>query len=138
MPGDRDNTPPPVIVNVTPSKATTDLPKRKNGSSIVTIAAVGAIVGIVISGVGFFAQYVFATKADVRTHERTTSAEIHALDTEQKITDASVKAIREDLKEFKVEQRVTNKNLDKLLRRSRIVPASRSDIRIEMEEEEDE
>ena len=110
-------------------------PKRRNGNGF-TVAAIGAVIGIVIAAVGFFSTYVFVTKAELATHVQSTNGSVHALDTSQKLTDASVKRLASEVKDVKLEQRITNKNLNKLLRRSRITPASRAEMRIEIEGED--
>lgn len=112
----------------------------KKRSNSITVAALGGIVGLVITAIGFFGTYIFVTKAELTahateltTHKESATQTIHALETNQKLTDAAVKGLSSQVKDVKLEVRVTNRNLEKLLRRSRIVPASREAMRIEIE-----
>lgn len=97
----------------------------------ITIATVSTLIGLVLAAIGFFSTYVFATKADLVTTEK----EISRVSTAEQLTDASVKALQSDVAEIKtnikgveVEQRVTNENLRRLLRRRGIKPASREEM----------
>lgn len=105
--------------------------KRRNGN--VTLAAA---VTVLIAAVGFFSTYVFVTKPELAVHSHPKSPAFHSLETEQRLTDAALKSLTEAVRDLKLEQRVTNENLNKLLRRSRITPASREDMRIVIESED--
>lgn len=97
--------------------------------------AIVAIVGAVVTAVGFFATYIFATKPELAAHIHQKTDAVHALESDQRLTDAAIDQLSGDMREVRIQQRVTNRNLNKLLQRSRIVPASRSDIMIEMEDD---
>ena len=128
MTKDRPPTDPEIHLHVdTPQTS----PKRRNGN--VTLAA--AITGL-IAAVGFFSTYVFATKPELAAHSHPKSPAVHSLETKQQLSDAAMKNLAEAIEDLELEQRVTNENLNKLLRRSRITPASREDMRIVIESED--
>lgn len=116
--------------------------KRRSGNG-VAIGTLIAVAGLMLAAVGFFSTYVFVTKVELTAHTEKAAEIRNGLNTEQKLTDAAVKSLATDVREMKaeqseirVEQKVTNRNLNKLLRRSRITPASRDDIKFELEDEE--
>lgn len=127
MPGERPQSDPGVHVHVQRNGNG----KKRNGTGM----AIVAIVGAVVTAVGFFATYIFATKPELAAHIHQKTDAVHALESDQRLTDAAIDQLSGDMREVRIQQRVTNRNLNKLLQRSRIVPASRSDIMIEMEDD---
>lgn len=106
----------------------------------LTVAAIAGVMSLAVVSIGFFSTYIFVTKLEMSEHKTEATAVTHKLETDQKLTDVSIesvtkemKGVKEDVQEVKLEQRLTNKNLEKLLLRSRIVPASIEDMRIEIE-----
>ena len=129
----------PVIVNV--ERDPSPSPKAKNG---MTYAALAMVFGTIVGGVGFFATYIFVTKAELAAVEKATNGgirkvedSVNDLKTKQALTDASVKVIETKVDDLKIEQRQANENLNKLVRRARMTPVSREDIRIKIEDEGD-
>lgn len=127
----------PVVVNV--GKSPADCAPKRRGNGIT----VGAILGVIIAAVGFFGTYVFVTKAELAAVEKATNGgirkvekEISELDKKQALTDASVKQVEKKIDSLQIEQRQANENLNKLVRRARMIPVSREDIRIKIEDEE--
>ncbi len=132
----------PVIVNV--GKSSNDCgPKRRNGNRI-TFAALAMVFGAIVGVVGFFSTYIFVTKAELAAVEKSTNGGVRSLEkelgelkTKQALTDASVKALGRDIDDLKIDTRQTNETLNKLVRRARMTPVSREDIRIKIEDEGD-
>lgn len=91
--------------------------KQNNG---ITIAAVGTLVGLILGVIGFFSSYVFVTKAEMAMHQKTDDGDFHSLETQQALQGASMRSLTIEVKEVKLEQKLTNENLNRLLRRSRI------------------
>jgi len=121
----RDPTDPasPVVVNV---NKTHDLSRQKN--SPISIATLASIVALLVTVIGFFATYVFATKAELASHKEMTKTVEHEMQTQQVLTDVSVKQLSKEIDEVKVGQKVTNTNINKLLRKLSVKPVSRDEI----------
>lgn len=135
----------PVVVNVHKT-STGDLNRMKSPTgNTITVALVGTIVGLIIGVVGFFSTYIFVTKSELAAHKSEREKAVHMLDTSQRLTESTVrqlsdevKAVKKEQQELNVGQRVTNENLRRILRRSGIEPANRREIKLEMEDGDDE
>lgn len=91
---------------------TGDFPRKKNGYTLVV-----AVLGCILAGITFFSTYIYATKSELF---------------EVKVEIVGIKTTQNEMRK---DQIVQSRNIEKLLERRQITPASRRSLRLEASDE---